>query len=123
VALANIIVLAHAGGGSPYEAVVKEMVTALDALGDVLATITDEPSAKAARPAVRKAAGQLEEVRKKAEDLKQPDKAEKDRIAKAYKDKLDRSLKRLLAEEARVKAIPGGPEALKEIQRPEERKK
>jgi hypothetical protein len=100
---------------SSYESVIKDMLAALNGLTDVLGTIKDEPSALAARPEVKKAAGRLAEVRKQAEKLKQPDKAEKDRIARAYKDKLDKSLKRLLAEQVRVKAIPGGQDALKEI--------
>ncbi len=65
----------------------------------------------------------LAEVRKKADNLKQPDKGEKDRIAKAYKAKLDKALNDFKTEAARVKSVPGGPDALKEIQSGADRKK
>jgi hypothetical protein len=110
-------------GASPHEGVVKEMLTALDALTDVLGSIKDEPTAKAARADVKKAAGRLEDVKKKAQQLKQPEKAEKDRIAKEYKGKLEGSIKKLLAEVARVKAVPGGDDAVKDIYGGEEKKK
>jgi hypothetical protein len=111
------------GGGSPYESVVKDMISALDVLSETLGTIKDEPSAKTARPEVKKAADRLDEVRKKAQGLQQPDKAEKDRITREYKVKLETSLKKVLAEVARVKGVPGGEEAVKEIYGSESRKK
>jgi hypothetical protein len=123
LALGGMVVLGQGGGGSPYESVIKEMIVALDTLTGVLGTIKDEPSAKAARPELKKAAGQLDEVRKKAEGLKPPDKAEKDRVARDYKAKLDTSIRKLLAEEARVKGIPGGAEAVNEIYSAGDKKK
>jgi hypothetical protein len=121
--LGGMIALGQGGGtASPYESVLKEMVAALDMLSDTLGTIKDEPSAKAAKPELKKAVSRLEGARKKAQDLKQPDKAEKDRIAKEYKEKLDASIKKLFAEMARVKSVPGGDEAVKEIYGTEDKK-
>src|SRR5439155_21525476 len=93
------------GGESPYEVVIKETLGALDKLAEALGTIKDQESATSARPEVRKAAGKLADVTKKAEKLKQPSKEEKDRVTKEYKAKLETAVKRLYGEIARVKGV------------------
>ena len=123
LALGGMVVLGQGGAASPYEGVIKEMIAALDNLTGVLGTIKDEPSAKAARPDLKKVADQLNGIKKKAEGLKQPEKAEKDRLDKEYKAKLDASVRKLVAEVARVKGVPGGPEAVKEIYPGDDKKK
>jgi hypothetical protein len=101
---------AQTGGTSPYESVLKDLVAALDGLTKILLGVRDETGAKAAMPEVKKAVGRLTEVQKKAEALPQPDKAEKDRVTKLYRSKLQDSINKLTTEIARVKAIPGGSE-------------
>jgi hypothetical protein len=109
--LVGVAVLpAQTGGTSPYESVLKDLVAALDGLTKILVNVRDESAAKAAVPEVKKAVGRLTEVQKKAQALPQPDKAEKDRVARLYGSKLQESIHKLFTEIARVKAIPGGSE-------------
>jgi len=123
LALCAVILPAQGRGGSPYENVLKDLIAAMDKLSDVLSTVKNEPSAKVAVPEVKKTLGQLDEVRKKAKALPQPEKEEKDRIAKIYRPKLDESIKKLLGQVARVKAIPGGSELVKDIKATETKQK
>jgi hypothetical protein len=115
-ALAGLAVLyAGQGGESSYEAVVKDMLATLGQAAKILEGITDEASAASARPDLKKVGQHLGALRKKAAALKQPDKKAKDRLEREYRDKFEDALKKLRTESVRVKAIPGGPEALKEI--------
>jgi hypothetical protein len=111
------LALLQAGEGTTpsYESVVKDMLGALEQATKILAGVQDEPSAVAARPELRKVGQRLSALRKQARAMKQPDKKEKERLEQEYRDKFDDVLKRLRLETVRVKALPGGPEVLKEI--------
>jgi hypothetical protein len=104
------VLYAGKAGESSHEAVVKEMLATLGQAAKILEGITDEPSAVAARPDLKKVGLHLGALRKKAEALKQPDKNEKDRLEREYRSKFEDALKKLRIESVRVKAIPGGPE-------------
>jgi hypothetical protein len=113
--LLTLALLRAGGGPSPQEAVLKDMLATLEQANKVLKGVVDEASAGAARPELKKAALRLRDLRKKAREMKQPGKAEKARLEKLYRDKLDDTLKKLRAESIRVKGIPGGAEAVKEL--------
>jgi hypothetical protein len=55
------------------------------------------------------------DMRKQADELKQPTKEEKDRLAKEYAPKFEAAVKKLQMQSARVKGIPGGEAALEEL--------
>jgi hypothetical protein len=125
--LSLIMVLTPGSGGTgaaaTHEAVAKDMLDTLGQINTVLGNIKDEPTAEAARPDLKKAALRMLELRKRAKELKPPTKAEKDLLEKRYKEKFDDALKKLRIESVRVKTIPGGPEAVKEIAVVGEKKK
>ena len=54
-------------------------------------------------------------MKTKAGKLAPPDKAEKDRLAKEYRGKMDEALKKFLTEYGRVRGFPAGREVLMEI--------
>ena len=113
---AVLIALGEGGeAGSPHEAVVKEMLRTLEQVTGVLGKISDEASAEAARPELRAADKRMLQLRKKAKELKQPSKEEKDRLAREYRARFEDALKKLRAEVIRVKGIPGGDAAVKEL--------
>jgi hypothetical protein len=113
--LAASLVAAPAGEPSPYEGIVKGMLKKVDDITTILGGVTDEKSAAAATPELRAAAKDLLQLRKRAEEVKQPDKAEKDRLAKLYAPKFEEAVKKLREETFRVRGVPGGDEALKEL--------
>ena len=116
----TVFLLVTAGlsaGDAPlsHEDVVKQMLASMDKITMTLTSITNEASADAAKPGLRKAAKEWAELRAKVEKLPPPPREEKERLDKEYKEKLVTAKMRLTAEKTRVENIPGGPEALKEI--------
>jgi hypothetical protein len=104
-----------AGEGSPYEKALQQVLDSFNKIGDSLKTIVDEDSANTAKPDLRKAAAGFLDARTKAEKMQPPDKAEKVRLEKAYKEKLEGAMKKMFTEVRRVELVPGGRDALKEI--------
>jgi hypothetical protein len=100
---------------SPQAAVVTQVLEVMDKLSAALATITNEQSAEAAKPELRKLAKQWTALRDKAEKVPPPERAEKDRLEKEFKAKLEGAQRKLFGEVGRVQEIPGGRAALEEI--------
>ena len=121
VALASLALVGSAlfataqSAGKMFEEVLKETLGTFDQITATLVAIKDEDSAKSAKPDLQKAAGRFLEIQKLAEAMKPPDKAERDRLVKEYKPKLEDAHKKLFAEISRVRRVPGGREALQAI--------
>jgi hypothetical protein len=116
LALLLAVAALPAGDGERHEAVLKEMIGAVDKLGTALTAVQDADSAKAARPELKKGAQTFVAARDKSRKLPPPDKEAKDRLAKTYRPKLEAAMKKLFTEVRRVETVPGGDEALVEIQ-------
>jgi hypothetical protein len=95
--------------------IVKEVLETLDKITTSLTTVKDEATAKAAVPDLRKGVARFKELRDMAGKAKPPSTEEKNRLKKEYKEKLEKATAKAFAEIARVKKVPGGAEALKEI--------
>jgi hypothetical protein len=104
-----------AGEESAHEKALKQIISSLDKLTMTLAGIKDAETAQAARPELRKAVMGWAEARKKADKLPPPEPAEKDRLAKQYKGKMDEAVKKFFTEVGRVRGFPAGKEALDEV--------
>ena len=117
IALALVALgVAGAGEESPHEQAIQKMLGSLDRISAELKKIVDEESALAAKPELRKDAASYLETRAKAAKMQPPEKAEKVRLEKLYKPKIEESLKNLFTQTRRVELIePGGKDALKEI--------
>ena len=102
-------------GKATFEDVLKEMVATLEQISGTLSTVKDEESAKAARPVLQKSAERFVALRKTADTIKPPTPEEKARVEKEYRTKLFEANKKLLSEIGRVRSVPGGPAALREI--------
>jgi hypothetical protein len=113
----------RAGEQSSYETIVKDMLATVDEINDILAGINEkEGSAEAATPKLKTAADKMLQLRKQAAQAKQPDKAEKDRLAREYAPKFELAVKKLRDQTHRVKGIPGGAEAVEKLAVLEEKK-
>src|SRR5688572_5586020 len=86
--LAGVVALS-AGEGNSHEGVLKQMIGAIGKLGETLATVQDEDAGKSARPELAKGARAFAQARERAEKLPPPEPAEKERLAKLYKPKLE----------------------------------
>lgn len=105
----------EAGSEARLADILKEMMETMDKLTLQLEAIKDEDTAKASKDDLKKTTSVWLQIRKKAEKMRPPSKDEKDRLEKEYKGKLQAAQKKLFTEIARVKSVPGGPDALKEI--------
>ncbi|MSQ95944.1 MAG: hypothetical protein EXR98_15510 [Gemmataceae bacterium] len=117
----SIVIVALAVGfvgasqDSPYEKVLQQAVDSISTIGTTLKTITDEDSAGAAKPVLRKSANGFFDARARAAKMQPPEKDEKARLEKQFKTKLEKAMKAMFEEIRRVELIPGGKDALKEI--------
>jgi hypothetical protein len=100
---------------SPYEAIVKDILDITEKMAAALEKIQDAASAAEVRPELKKAAERFVTLRKKAEELLQPDLEERERVSRLYRRPLEAAVNRFLQERGRVAAIPGGREALQEL--------
>ncbi|MCS7045659.1 MAG: hypothetical protein NZO58_04820 [Gemmataceae bacterium] len=98
-----------------HDAVVRNMLDAIESITRTLTTVTDQESAAAAKGELAKIAKEWLALRAAAEKLPPPPREEKDRLEKEYKGKIEAAQLKLAAEVARVRNVPGGLEALQEI--------
>lgn len=110
-----LIGLAAAGGAPTHDDIIKQMLTTLDKITTTLGSINDQETADAAKPELQKSGKEWLAVRAQAEKLPPPSREQKERHEKEFKGKLEVAQKKLAGEVIRVKNVPGGPEALKEI--------
>lgn len=115
IAVFILIGLAAAGGEPTHDDVIKRMLATLDKITTTLASINNQESADAAKPELHKSGKEWLAVRAQAEKLPPPSRQQKHRLEKEFKGKLEAAQKKLAGEVIRVKNIPGGSEALKEI--------
>jgi hypothetical protein len=104
-----------AGEESPHEQTLKVMLASLNKLTAALAGVKDAETAQAARPELKKAADTWVAARAKADKLPPPEPAEKARLTKQYKPKMDEALKKLNVEVGRLQSVPSAKEALQEL--------
>jgi hypothetical protein len=109
------VLVSRAGEESPHEQAIKQSMRSLDKITAILASVTDAETATAARPDLRKAAVAWNDAKKKTAEIPPPDQAEKDRLVKGYKTKMDETLKKFFTEAGRVRGFRAGKEALQEI--------
>jgi len=100
---------------SSYEALVKDMLATVEEATKTLGTIKDQETADAAGPKLEEFGRKLLALRKQADSLPQPEKDEKDLLELKYRPRFDDALKKLRNESVRVKALPGGDEAVKRL--------
>jgi len=97
------------------EELVKSMLTTMDKMTKTLSGIRDEDSARAAKDNLKKSVEEWHVLRKKADAVPPPSKAEAEQLAKKYRDKMAAAQKQLVGQIARVQQVPGGREALADL--------
>lgn len=104
-----------AGEESPHEQVLKQMIASLGKMTQALQGVKDADSAAAARPELKKAADGFLALRAKADKLPPPEPAEKERLTKLYRPKMEEAHKKIAAEAGRLESVPGAKELLKDL--------
>jgi hypothetical protein len=116
ILLATAVLLPiFAGDDSPYEKTLKQMIQSLGKMTATLGSVKDADTAQAARPELKKAIDGFTALRAKADKLPPPEPAEKERIAKQYKPKMEEAIKKLLMEAGRLESVPAAKELLKDL--------
>ena len=110
---AALAVLLLAGCASDdAESMVKQTIAAMDETAQVLATVKDEASAKAAVPRLKSLAEQRRKIEEKVATVKTPPPEEQAELQKKYAARLTEVSTRLVQEAMRVSQVPGGKAAL-----------
>jgi len=113
--LAPLLGLAQDAADARYEEVLQKLLDSLGQITKTLETVTDDASAQAARPELRKQSDEFRATRKKSEELAPPAPEVRERVSKKYRPEFEKVQKQLTAQAVRVQLLPGGRAALEEI--------
>jgi hypothetical protein len=91
---------------------VKQTVAVMDETAQVMATVKDEASARAAVPRLQALARRRKIIEEKITTVKTPAQADQIELQKRYAARLSEVTARLMQEAVRVSAVPGGTVAL-----------
>ncbi len=94
---------------------IEQSLELLRGINKTLAAVENRETADAAVPELRKAAKKWHELRKKAEDIPPPDRAEKNRLAEKYKESLVKEERTLRGHIIRLESVTGSQPVLQEI--------
>jgi hypothetical protein len=94
------------------ESLVKQTVAVMDETAQAMATIKDEPSAKAAVPRLQALARRRKLIEEKITTVKTPSQVDQVELQKKYAARLSEVTVKLMQESVRVSAVPGGADAL-----------
>ncbi len=108
-------------GGESHDKLVQDMIKTLDRATESLEKIRDAKDpvdeAKRQKEALRKAGEELQQLRNRAENLKEPlDPEEKERLAAAYKEKFDAALKKATDTWKQIEHMPKGKQIRRELE-------
>jgi hypothetical protein len=109
------VLLAASGCGDSHESLVKEGVRILNDAADELSTINDQSSAEAARPKLQDINQRWRANQEQADAVKKPTSQERQRLQEEYSTEFETAARRCRIESSRVKRIPGGTAAVKEL--------
>ena len=104
------VAVALAAGGCEskptHESVTKESIDKMQQFADVLKTIKDEASAKAARPKLEKIKKEMDELKKKADTLGNPPPEVKKKLEEKYKKDMEKVSGELAGQMMRIGMDP-----------------
>lgn len=109
-ATAWLFLLAGCDRTATYTAAFKEQLQAQQELIEVLATVKDAESMKAAKPALNKRFADFERIRKKFQALPKPSEEIKTKLQDELGDEVRQTLNNLVREAKRIEELPGGKE-------------
>jgi hypothetical protein len=109
---ALLLLGAVVGCAENHDSLTKKQIDLMNDLADVLSTIKDADSAKAAQPKLKKISERMQELKKKAEKLGEPPADKKAALEKKYQDQVTKAGERLMKEFFRVMTVSGAAEAL-----------
>jgi len=105
VALALALPLLLTGCADTPESVTKKMMAKMQDIVNVLKTIKDEPSAKAAAPKLKGLSADLKQIQKKMEAMK-PSEAEQKRLQEAHMKPMMETMAQMMQELMRIGMDP-----------------
>jgi hypothetical protein len=104
--------LATGCASDDVDSMVKQTIEALDETAQTMATVKDEPSARAAVPRLQALARRRKAIEEKTAAVKTPSPAEQAELQKKYAVRLTGATTLLMTEALRVSTVPGGTIAL-----------
>jgi hypothetical protein len=98
-----------------WEKVLNDRIAFLKETTEILKTVKDKKTAKAARPKLKKMGKKYAELARRSQKLTKPSQEEGRALQKKYQKKITAATAALKKETGRVKEVPGGKEALAEL--------
>lgn len=105
-----------------HETVIEDMLTNMNDLASILATVKDKASADKAEPELKAASKKMDELHKQMEAMKQPSKEAEAALKQKYEKDLDAAGKELGKEMMRISKIPEAAGVLKVMEPTTEKK-
>ncbi len=99
-------------GPSSYEAVMEESLSAYEDVADILSNITDEKSAKLAKPKLEALKVAIEDLERSAKSLKPATPQEEQNLQREFTPKLRTVMSRIFNEMMRLAEIPAASRQL-----------
>jgi predicted nucleic acid-binding Zn-ribbon protein len=114
-AIASLLLVVPAcRGGNEHEAMMKDMIKAMNELADVLESIKDEATAKAAEPKLKALGTRIQEMKKKADALGGLPKDKDEELRKKYEPEMNAAVGRIMAASQKAASVPEAQAALQE---------
>ena len=99
-----------------HESLADDAVKAFSTFGDILAKITDKPSAESAKPKLKETGAKLADLKIRFDKIGEPKGEKKDELDKKYKPKMEEAAKKVQNEMIRIATkIEGGMDIIKDI--------
>jgi hypothetical protein len=113
ISLSLLTALLAAGCASDdADALVKQSIEAMDETAQAMATVKDEPTARAVVPRLQALARRRRAIEEKTSAVKTPPPTEQAELQRKYAALLTGATTRLMTEALRVSTVPGGKIAL-----------
>lgn len=100
-----------------YDAAIGELIDALKEGAKILKDIRDQDSAEAAKPQLKKLGDRFRDLAKKFKQLGPPTKDQDEELKKNHRKEIQAAQTEFRKQRDRVEKVPGGKEALKELER------
>lgn len=110
-----VLVWAASGcGGDKHEVVIKDTIQAMNDMADIVDTIKDEASAKAAEPKLKAVADRLQEIKKRADAMEKPSAEKEEALKKKYEGELKAGMGRMMGAAMKAASVPGAQQAVQD---------
>lgn len=102
----SLMPLSGCGSSDPHEQAIVEMIDTMEEMSGILATVTDEASAEAAKPKLEAVSKRMQASKDNMEKIGKPDKAKEEALKEKYEERMKEVMGKMMKESMRVMMNP-----------------